>query len=78
MKLRNMILVLALVMAAATPAFPVTLEFITSPSTALGGWDLTYDGSLAIDTESLRPVGRLWGADYGTVGEILTLPRPRA
>ncbi|MDH3296896.1 MAG: flavin reductase family protein [Gemmatimonadota bacterium] len=35
-------------------------------------------GSLAIDTEALRPVGRLWGADYGTVGEILTLPRPRA
>ena len=48
MQLRNMILVLALVMAAATPAFAVTLEYITSPSTTLGGWDLTYDGSLAV------------------------------
>jgi flavin reductase (DIM6/NTAB) family NADH-FMN oxidoreductase RutF len=35
-------------------------------------------GSLAIDTEALRPVGRLWGADYATVGDILTLPRPQA
>ncbi len=35
-------------------------------------------GSLAIDTASLRPVGRLWGVDYSTVGEILTIPRPRA
>ena len=33
-------------------------------------------GSLRVETESLRPVGRLTGATYGLIGEIRSLPRP--
>ena len=33
-------------------------------------------GSLAVDPESLKPVGRLGGEEYALPGEILRLPRP--
>ncbi len=33
-------------------------------------------GTHNVDTESLRPVGRLWSAGYALLGEIRTLPRP--
>ncbi len=33
-------------------------------------------GSLEINPASLRPVGRLSGAQYGLLGEIRTIPRP--
>jgi flavin reductase (DIM6/NTAB) family NADH-FMN oxidoreductase RutF len=34
------------------------------------------DGSRYVRTESLRPVGRLWGPAYAMPGEIRVLPRP--
>jgi flavin reductase (DIM6/NTAB) family NADH-FMN oxidoreductase RutF len=35
------------------------------------------EGSRYVQTESLRPVGRLWGPAYALPGEILEIPRPR-
>ncbi|MEN8143612.1 MAG: flavin reductase family protein [Gemmatimonadota bacterium] len=35
-------------------------------------------GTEAIDTESLQPVGRLWGRAYSLPGEIVELGRPEA
>ncbi|MEJ2547562.1 MAG: flavin reductase family protein [Gemmatimonadota bacterium] len=35
------------------------------------------EGSRYVRTESLRPVGRLWGPAYSMPGEIRVLPRPR-
>ncbi len=34
------------------------------------------EGSTFVDSEALRPVGRLWGAAYALLGEIKTLERP--
>lgn len=36
-----------------------------------------HPGTLSVDQESLRPVGRLGGAEYALPGEIRELPRPR-
>jgi flavin reductase (DIM6/NTAB) family NADH-FMN oxidoreductase RutF len=33
-------------------------------------------GTSAIDPEALRPVGRLWGASYATLGTVISVPRP--
>jgi len=33
-------------------------------------------GTSAIDPEVLRPVGRLWGASYATLGTVISVPRP--
>lgn len=33
-------------------------------------------GTSAIDSNSLRPVGRLWGANYAALGPVISLPRP--
>lgn len=33
-------------------------------------------GTSAIDSSALRPVGRLWGANYATLGPVISLPRP--
>lgn len=35
------------------------------------------EDSRFVDTESLRPVGRLWGGAYALLGEIVVRPRPR-
>lgn len=35
------------------------------------------EGSRYVQTESLRPVGRLWGSAYALPGEIRVIPRPR-
>ncbi len=35
------------------------------------------EGTRYVQTESLRPVGRLWGSSYSLPGEIRVLPRPR-
>lgn len=35
------------------------------------------DGTRYVRTETLRPVGRLWGAAYELPGEVRVLPRPR-
>jgi flavin reductase (DIM6/NTAB) family NADH-FMN oxidoreductase RutF len=35
------------------------------------------DGTRYVRTESLRPVGRLWGPSYSMPGETVVLPRPR-
>lgn len=45
MQLRNILLALALCAVAAVPAAAVTFEFLEPPTTSLGGFDLTYDGS---------------------------------
>ncbi|MDT8436837.1 MAG: flavin reductase family protein [Gemmatimonadota bacterium] len=38
---------------------------------------LTFvDGTRYVRTESLRPVGRLWGAAYQLPGEVRVIPRP--
>ncbi len=34
------------------------------------------EGSAFVDSEGLRPVGRLWGSTYTLLGEIRVLPRP--
>ena len=34
------------------------------------------EGSAFVDSEGLRPVGRLWGSAYTLLGEIRVLPRP--
>ena len=34
------------------------------------------EGSAFVDTEKLRPVGRLWGPAYTLLGEVRVLPRP--
>lgn len=34
------------------------------------------EGTLSVDPEALRPVGRLWGAAYAMPGEIRVIPRP--
>ncbi len=34
------------------------------------------DGSAFVDSEGLRPVGRLWGSAYSLLGEIRIVPRP--
>ena len=34
------------------------------------------EGSAFVDSEGLRPVGRLWGFAYTLLGEIRVLPRP--
>jgi len=34
------------------------------------------EGTLCVDPEALRPVGRLWGAAYALPGAIRRLPRP--
>ncbi|MCL7990806.1 MAG: flavin reductase family protein [marine benthic group bacterium] len=39
---------------------------------------LRVEGTRYIRTESLRPVGRLWGPTYSLPGEIRALPRPRS
>jgi flavin reductase (DIM6/NTAB) family NADH-FMN oxidoreductase RutF len=35
------------------------------------------EGTRYVRTESLRPVGRLWGATYSLPGEVRMIPRPR-
>ncbi len=35
------------------------------------------DGTRYVRTETLRPVGRLWGAAYALPGEVHVIPRPR-
>lgn len=34
------------------------------------------EGTLSVDPDVLRPVGRLWGAAYAMPGEVRRLPRP--
>ena len=34
------------------------------------------EGSTFVDSEGLRPVGRLWGFSYALLGEVRALPRP--
>ena len=34
------------------------------------------EGSAFVDSEALRPVGRLWGFAYTLLGEVRVLPRP--
>jgi flavin reductase (DIM6/NTAB) family NADH-FMN oxidoreductase RutF len=34
------------------------------------------EGSAFVDSEALRPVGRLWGSAYSLLGEIRVVPRP--
>lgn len=34
------------------------------------------EGRYVVDTEALKPVGRLWGAAYALPGEVRILPRP--
>jgi flavin reductase (DIM6/NTAB) family NADH-FMN oxidoreductase RutF len=34
------------------------------------------EGTLFVDHQTLRPVGRLWGAVYAKLGETMILPRP--
>lgn len=34
------------------------------------------DGTLSVDPEALRPVGRLWGAAYAMPGGVRIIPRP--
>ena len=36
----------------------------------------TIEGSAFVDSEALRPVGRLWGPTYTLLGEVKTLERP--
>ena len=36
----------------------------------------SVEGTLCVDPEALRPVGRLWGAAYAMPGEVRILPRP--
>lgn len=38
--------------------------------------DLPIDGDLRIPGAALRPIARLGGGEYATLGEIKTLPRP--
>ena len=33
-------------------------------------------GSAFVDTQALRPVGRLWGPAYSLLGEVRVIPRP--
>ena len=33
-------------------------------------------GTSAVDSRALRPVGRLWGATYTTLGTVISIPRP--
>ncbi len=33
-------------------------------------------GTSAIDPKALRPVGRLWGASYATLGTVISISRP--
>jgi len=33
-------------------------------------------GSAFVDSEGLRPVGRLWGSAYSLLGEVRVVPRP--
>jgi len=41
------------------------------------GEDLPFvEGTNAVDTHALRPVGRLWGKAYAMPGDIRILPRP--
>ena len=35
------------------------------------------EGTAAVDSHALRPVGRLWGGSYALPGEIRVIPRPR-
>jgi flavin reductase (DIM6/NTAB) family NADH-FMN oxidoreductase RutF len=35
------------------------------------------EGTSYVDPESLRPIGRLWGAAYTLLGEIKVVPRPK-
>lgn len=35
------------------------------------------EGTVAVDPEALRPVGRLWGAAYAMPGAVRVIPRPR-
>ena len=40
--------------------------------------DLPFvEGTMAVDPEALRPVGRLWGAAYAVPDEVRMLPRPK-
>jgi flavin reductase (DIM6/NTAB) family NADH-FMN oxidoreductase RutF len=34
------------------------------------------EGSAFVDSEGLRPVGRLWGSAYSLLGEVRVVPRP--
>jgi flavin reductase (DIM6/NTAB) family NADH-FMN oxidoreductase RutF len=34
------------------------------------------EGSSFVDSEALRPVGRLWGSAYALLGEVRVIPRP--
>ena len=34
------------------------------------------EGSAFVDSEALRPVGRLWGSAYTLLGEVRVIPRP--
>ena len=34
------------------------------------------EGSSFVDSEGLRPVGRLWGSAYTLLGEVRIIPRP--
>ena len=34
------------------------------------------EGSAFVDSEGLRPVGRLWGFAYALLGEVRVIPRP--
>lgn len=35
------------------------------------------EGTLGVDPQALRPVGRLWGTSYAMPGEVRVIPRPR-
>ena len=36
----------------------------------------SVEGTSAIDSKALRPVGRLWGSSYATLGTVISVPRP--
>jgi flavin reductase (DIM6/NTAB) family NADH-FMN oxidoreductase RutF len=38
---------------------------------------MATEGTLYVDSEALRPVGRLWGGAYAMPGEVRVIPRPR-
>jgi len=48
MQLRKILLALTLCTVVAVPAAAVTFEFLTPPTSRLGGFDLTYDGSRGV------------------------------